>query len=64
MVAMAMKESAAATLFGVLCVIDGVRTIEDGPEKSDFELSATCQGIRSVISPNVSDLHDLLRDDT
>ncbi len=60
MVALAMKESADATLFGVLCVIDGVRVIEDGAEKSEFELSASRHGTRSVISPNASDLHDLL----
>lgn len=63
MVALAMKQSADATLFGVLCVIDGVRVIENGPEKSVFELSASRQGIRSVISPNTSNLHDLLADE-
>lgn len=63
MVALAMKESADATLFGVLCVIDGVRVIEDDSEKSDFELSASRQGVRSVIAPNTSDLHDLLSDE-
>lgn len=63
MVASAMRESADATLFGVLCVIDGVRVIEDGPEKSEFELSASRRGIRSVISPSASDLHDFLGDE-
>lgn len=63
MVALAMRESADATLFGVLCVIDGVRVIEDEPEKSEFELSASRHGIRSVISPNASHLHDLLGDE-
>jgi hypothetical protein len=63
MVALAMKESADATLFGVLCVIDGGRVIEDGPEKSEFELAALRQGSRSVISPSTSYLHDLLIDE-
>ena len=57
----AMRMAADATLFGVLCVIDGVRVIEDGPDKSEFEVTATRGGVTSVISPNETPLHDLLR---
>ncbi|MEA9566268.1 hypothetical protein [Xanthomonas sp. WHRI 8932A] len=60
-VAAALAIAADATLFGVLCVIDGVRTIEDQPIKSEFMLTATCNGSTSIISPGPQDLHDLLR---
>lgn len=60
-VAAALAIAADAALFGVLCVIDGVRTIEDQPIKSEFRLTATCNGSTSIISPGPEDLHDLLR---
>jgi hypothetical protein len=60
-VASAMREASDATLFGVLCVIDGVRPIEPEGEKSEFKLSATHGGTESQISPNETYLHDLLR---
>jgi hypothetical protein len=59
-VAAAMQEAADATLFGVLCVIDGVRTIEPGSEKSEFRLSATRLGVVSTIAPGPEFLHDIL----
>ncbi|QNM59049.1 hypothetical protein XHV734_0190 [Xanthomonas hortorum pv. vitians] len=59
-VAAALRIAADATLFGVLCVIDGVRIIEDQPTKSMFRLTATCNGSTSIISPGPEDLHDLL----
>ncbi|MCC4624249.1 hypothetical protein LL973_07940 [Xanthomonas campestris pv. nigromaculans] len=59
-VAAALRIAADATLFGVLCVIDGVRVIEDQPAKSEFRLTATCNGSTSIISPGPEDLHDLL----
>ncbi|SDI84709.1 hypothetical protein SAMN05216588_12647 [Pseudomonas flavescens] len=60
-VAAAMREAADATLFGVLCVIDGVRVIEDQPAKTAFRLTAIDDGSESVISPGAEPLHDLLR---
>jgi hypothetical protein len=60
-VVQAMREAADATLFGVLCIIDGVRFIEPQGEKSEFHLSATRKGVVSQISPNETFLHDLLR---
>ena len=57
----AMKNSADATLFGVLCVIDGVRVIESTASKTDFTLSATRDGVVSVISPGEEFLHDIYR---
>lgn len=57
----AMREAADATLFGVLCVIDGVRTIESDPVKSSFTLSAEQGDSVSVISPGDDFLHDIYR---
>lgn len=59
MVARAMREAADATLFGVLCVLDGVRPIENGPEKSSFKLIAQKANEETVICPTAVDLHDL-----
>jgi hypothetical protein len=61
LVTRAMREAADATLFGVLCVNEGVRPIESEGEKSEFSLLATRAGIQSQISPTETYLHDLLR---
>jgi hypothetical protein len=53
-----------ATLFGVLCVIDSVRAIEDQSTKSKFRLTATCNGSTSLIAPGPEDLHALLQTDS
>lgn len=58
---LALQEVADATLFGVLCVVDGVRTIENSEEKSDFILTARRGGAISQVSPNDTYLHDLFR---
>ena len=57
----AMHEAADATLFGVLCVLDGVRTIEAHTAKSEFTVTAMRDGAVSVISPNDGFLHDIYR---
>lgn len=57
----AMRRASDATLFGTLCVIDGVRTIEPRGEKSHFKLTAICGDIESQLSPNESFLHDIYR---
>ena len=62
-VAAAMHQAADATLFSVLCVIDGLSAIEPCGEKSDFKLSATRGGVESVIAPGSEFLHDILRSD-
>lgn len=58
---LALQQAADATLFGVLCVVDGVRAIEEYVEKSNFCLTATIAGVTSQLSPSCSNLHDLLR---
>ena len=57
----AMQKASDATLFGVLCVIDGVRAIESKKEKSEFKLTATRCGVESQLSPSDTFLHDILR---
>jgi hypothetical protein len=57
----AMRMAADATLFGVFCVMDGVRVVEDGPEKSDFRLTATRAGATADIAPGSKYLHEILR---
>ncbi|MGX5651462.1 hypothetical protein ACWKW4_14505 [Hydrogenophaga borbori] len=57
----AMDDAADATLFGVLCVLDGVRVIEPAGEKSEFRLTVSRAGVNSVLAPGESNLHDLLR---
>ena len=37
-VARIVRQAADEAVFGFLCVLDGVRAIEDGPVKGDFEL--------------------------
>ena len=56
-----MRETASATLFGVLCVIDGVRAVEDSASKSEFKLTATRDGKESVISPSYEHLHEIFK---
>jgi len=53
MVEAAMAEAADATLFGVLCVIDGVRAIETEEEKAGYVISAVRADDTTQISPNV-----------
>tara|TARA_B100000965_G_scaffold402798_1_gene429540 strand:- start:755 stop:1141 length:387 start_codon:yes stop_codon:yes gene_type:complete len=59
MVAKAMQEAADATLHGVLCVLDGVRPIESGSEKSRFQLIAQKGAEQSIICPGGEELHVL-----
>src|SRR4029077_13860524 len=50
---------AEGALFGVLCVFDGVRAVEDDPVKGDFEVYYAKAGKRALLNgPHVS-LHDL-----
>ncbi|MDR0673423.1 MAG: hypothetical protein LBF93_07155 [Zoogloeaceae bacterium] len=54
-----MSDVADSTLFGVLAVLDGARTIEEQGEKSVFHLSAHKAVVESVLCPGPHDLHDL-----
>ena len=61
-VAHAIQSAAHAAVFGLLCVIDGVRVIESGEEKSDFRL--VCiepDGTQRILNPEDGELlHDIL----
>jgi len=48
-----------ATLFGLLAVLDGARTIDD--ENGRFELNYLTDQ-RTLLNPSTIDLHDLLSD--
>lgn len=49
------------TLFGVLCVLDGVRTIEDDENKGKLRLIFAKNGSDTLLNdPNEDFLHDLL----
>ena len=49
-------------IFGFLCVVDGVRAVEDGPNKGDFTLSYVKEGTTQLNSPTGPMLHDLYND--
>lgn len=58
MVVAAMGDAAHATLFGVLCALDGARTIDD--QRHTFVVMSDLSGDRQTISSPGVDLHDLL----
>ena len=58
MVVAAMGDAAHATLFGVLCALDGARTIDD--QRHTFVVISDLSGDRQAISSPGVDLHDLL----
>lgn len=55
-----ISESVQSTLFGFFCVLDGVRAIENGPEKGRLELVFSKGDTRTVLNDGELDfLHDL-----
>lgn len=57
----AMRMAADSTLIGVLCVLDGVRPVEGGEEKSVFQLTAIRGREASTLVPSEELLHDIYR---
>lgn len=54
-----VEHAVHATLFGTLCVLDGVRTVEPAGSKTDFQLLAVRQGEVTMLNdPNGEALHD------
>ncbi|MDR3390770.1 MAG: hypothetical protein P4L77_03460 [Sulfuriferula sp.] len=47
------------SVFGLLCVLDGVQVIESSVEKSDFELHQVREGARNIINGKNISLHDI-----
>lgn len=55
-----LKEGIDLAVFGLFCVIDGVRAVEDGPDQGDFELRYIKNGVSVVLNgEDTPDLHDL-----
>jgi hypothetical protein len=61
MLAEAMKDAAEGALFGFFCVLDGVRVIENRPDKGDFELYYVNGDERVLLNPAGDDLHDIFQ---
>jgi hypothetical protein len=55
----ALSDVVRSSIFGFFCVLDGVRTIEDGLEKGKLELWHVKNGQRTLINDSEQDfLHD------
>ena len=59
MVAGVIKEAADSAVFGFLCVLDGVRAVEDSPHKGHFELRYVKDGVTLLNAPEDEMLHDI-----
>jgi len=60
MVSKIIKESVEMSVFGFLCVLDGVRPIEDDEEKGKLELFYEKNGSRILLNdPDQEYLHNL-----
>ena len=61
MLAEALKDAAEGAIFGLLCVLDGVRVIEDAPDKGGFELYYVKVDKRVLLNPSGDELHDIFQ---
>lgn len=51
-----------ATIFGFFCVLDGVRVVEDEPDKGEFELYFVKQGKKTLLNNfKAEPLHDIFQ---
>jgi len=56
----ALEESAASAIFGFFCILDGVRVIEDTPEKGELELYFVKGAEKNLLnSSHQEELHNL-----
>jgi hypothetical protein len=59
-VRMVINDSIQSTIFGLFCILDGVRFLENEEEKTQFELYALLNSQRSLINkPDAEPLHDI-----
>ena len=58
-VAHIIKDAVDSAVFGLLCVLDGVRAMEDGPDKGRFELRYVKGGVTVLNAPDGEMLHDI-----
>lgn len=56
-----IRTSADKAVFGLLCILDGARVIEDGPDKGDFELYFVKGGAKTLVNPSENPLHEAYR---
>lgn len=57
-----IREGAVSAVFGFLCVLDGVRAIEDGGEKGNLKLYYEKNGENIFLNDqNKESLHDIFR---
>jgi hypothetical protein len=60
MLRLTLRKSAESAVFGVCCILDGVRPIEDGHEKGRLELYYVKGDERTRLNdPHGDELHDL-----
>jgi hypothetical protein len=55
-----IQDAVESSVFGFLCVLDGVRAIENGPGKGRLELRYIKDDQTTIINPEILVLHDLL----
>ena len=58
-VAHVIQDAVDSAVFGFLCVLDGVRAVEDGPNKGRFELRYVKGGVTVINAPDGEMLHDI-----
>jgi hypothetical protein len=58
-VANIIKDAVDRAVFGLLCVLDGVRAVEDGPIKGHFELRYVKTNVTVLNAPDGEMLHDI-----
>jgi hypothetical protein len=61
MVADAVREGAHSATFGFLCVLDGVRQVDDPPHVSLRLAAIAADGEETLLNEPAHDLHDLLQ---
>jgi hypothetical protein len=55
-------EAAETAIFGVFCIIDGVRAIENSPDKGGYEIYYVKADHRQLLNdPEVGPLHDIFQ---
>jgi hypothetical protein len=57
----ALSDAVDAAVFGMLSVIDGVRVVENGAKKGNFELHYVKEGREVLAGPGKEMLHDLYK---
>jgi hypothetical protein len=62
MVSAVIATAVDGALFGLLCVLDGVRAVEDGEIKGEFRLHYIKGGVAVLNGPDAPFLHDLYND--